>query len=331
MANIAHITPQVLTGYRPLFYNSADNDRRVIVSTATTYGPVGAPGPQGQSGSTGPTGPTGSTGPTGVTGPVSSTGPTGAVGPVGPAGVPGVQGAASPQGVIGPRGATGPRGLTGFSGSTGRTGATGSTGSRGTTGPSGAIGPTGPRGATGPRGTTGAVGPQGATGPSGATGATGPGGASEAAGTFVDVDFSTAQLFNSPGTIDMVFTVDTTYGMTASSPNITLNRNSSYYITSYLVFVDTFVTTATPHDFRVIEPVVGEPVPQASATFELRINNIIVTQMQINLVTISAYIGSTFYRTGANTEQARMTVTNSSAVSGGLRLSANSVMGVHSF
>ena len=185
----------------------------VVVSNASTVGPMGpagadgipgpagadstVPGPQGPIGPQGPAGPQG----TGLTiiGSVASPAqlpPSGAIGDAyliagnlyvwdgvtwnnvgsvqGPAGA---DGAAGPQGPQGPQGLTGPQGIQGPVGPAGPTGATGPAGAAGAD--STVIGPVGPAGAQGPQGiqgltgATGPAGPQGIQGPAGTNGTNG--------------------------------------------------------------------------------------------------------------------------------------------------------------
>ncbi len=312
ITNVPDVTPDLLNGYKPLFYNNIT--RAPAQSVALTYGPVG---PQG---SIGAQGPQGIQGPSGPPGPV---GIQGTQGPVGLSGPPGAQGG---QGPIGP---TGPPGAQGNQGSIGPSGSPGSQGGQGIQGP---IGPTGPPGTQGVQGIQGIQGPPGIQGPVGPTGPQGPPGASEAAGTFVDVNYGSTQTFNSAGLLNVAFTTVSNYGVTATSPNITLAKNSSYYFSSYFRAVP--IASLDNVDATIA---LGDKsgVPFAGASLQLRVNNVVVTEWPIGF-DVSAQPGSSYYRTSGSIVTAVMAINNSAAVSG-VRLGGmssspgTSTMAVHSF
>jgi Collagen triple helix repeat (20 copies) len=306
ITNVPDVTPDLLNGYRPLFYNNVT--RAPAQSVALTYGPVGPQGPVGIQGPQGIQGPVGQPGPVGI---------QGTQGPIGPSGPPGAQGG---QGPIGP---TGPPGAQGIQGVIGPSGSPGSQGGQGIQGP---IGPTGPPGTQGAQGIQGIQGPPGVQGPVGPTGPQGPPGVSEAAGTFIDVSYGTSQTFNSAGLLNMAFTKVSSFGVTATSPNITLAKNSSYYFSSYIRAVP---TAALDGDGTVA---LGDKsgVPFAGASLQLRVNNVIITEWPIDFLVI-AQPGSSYYRTSNSAVTAVMAVNNSAAV-GGVRLGPEgSIMAVHSF
>jgi hypothetical protein len=306
ITNVPDVTPDLLNGYKPLFYNNVT--RAPAQSTALTYGPVGPQGPIGAQGPQGIQGPSGPPGPVGI---------QGGQGPIGPSGPPGAQGGQGPIGPAGPPGAQGNQGPIGPSGSPG---------GQGVQGLQGPIGPTGPPGAQGVQGGQGIQGPPGIQGPVGPTGPQGPPGASEAAGTFVDVNYGSTQTFNSAGLVNVAFTTVSNYGVTATSPNITLAKNSSYYFSSYFRAVP---TGSLNSDANIA---LGDKsgVPFAGASLQLRVNNVIVTEWPIDF-SVSAQPGSSYYRTSGSTVNAVMAINNSAAVSGVRLDTGGSIMAVHSF
>jgi Collagen triple helix repeat (20 copies) len=305
ITNIPSVDPNLIVGYKPLYYNKTA--RTIVTSASTATGPVGAQGSQGAQGVQGIQGPTG---------PPGAQGAQGIQGPVGPTGTPGAQGIQGP---------TGPPGPQGNPGSVGPTGLPGAQGAQGINGP---IGPTGSPGPQGGPGIQGLQGPQGPQGPPGPTGPQGPPGGSAAAGTWTDVGYSKTQTFNSAGTIALTYTVDSVYGMTAVSPNYSLAAKSTYSLTNFIQLLIGAAATQLP-----LITITGTPydgVPRAGATLELRINNTIHTIW--NIVDASAvYVVDTFYRTGTSNVSASMTITNSAAVGGVSMNPGGSIMSVHSF
>lgn len=211
MSNIPDIDPNILTGYKPLFYDNVA--RTVASSTAITYGPTGALGPTGAQGVQGLVGPTGPPGAQGV---------QGLVGPTGPPGAQGV------QGVIGP---TGPPGAQGLIGPTGPPGA------------QGVIGPTGPPGAQGVQGVIGPTGPPGAQGIQGIQGP--PGSQIYVMGTFPAQTFPLSSSNNAnPPKHNLALTPSVNTGLTMTATQITLNANKNYRL-----LFQVYVNSATMRDW----------------------------------------------------------------------------------
>ncbi len=293
ITNIPDIDPSLLAGYKTMYYN--DVTREVVTSVDTIFGPQGPVGPVGPQGIQGAQGSQGTQGTQGTQGVQGSVGPTGS---------PGAQGI---QGPVGPTGGPGPDGIQG------PVGPTGTSGAQGIQGPQGPVGPTGPPGAQGVQGPPGIQGVAGIAGTVGPTGPAGNPGASQAAGTYAEVDFSTTQTFTSSGATSIAFTVQSTFGMTAVSPNITLAANSSY-------FIDTFVRLRTASNSG------------SGATLQLRVNNVVVKSWPIVPNTVqSSYEGGTFYRTGSTAVNTSMTVANAAAMGTVFMHSQGSIMSTLSF
>ncbi len=248
MSNIPNIDPNILTGYKPLFYDNVA--RTVASSTAITYGPTGSLGPTGAQGVQGLIGPTGLPGAQGVQGLIGPTGPPGAQGVqgvIGPTGPPGAQGV---QGLIGPTGSPGAQGVQGLIGPTGPPGAQGVQGLIGPTGPPGAqgvIGPTGPPGAQGVQGVIGPTGPPGAQGTQGIQGP--PGSQLYVMGTFPAQSFPMASSDNAnPIKRNLTFTPSVNTGLTVTPTQITVNANKNYRVL-FQAYVDTTTTTNVRDSF----------------------------------------------------------------------------------
>ncbi len=306
ITNIPVIDPNLIVGYKPLYYNKSA--RTIVTSASTATGPVGSQGAQGAQGIQGIQGPTGPPGAQGI---------QGVQGPVGPTGPPGAQGIQGPTGPPGPQGNPGP------------VGPTGTPGAQGGQGIDGPVGPTGPPGSQGGPGIQGPQGLQGPQGPPGPTGPQGPPGGSAAAGTWTDVAYSKTQTFNSVGTIALTYTVDSVYGMTAVSPNYSLAAKSTYAFSNFIQLqVIGGTATTTP---ETVTGTLYDGVPRAGATLELRINNVIHTIWNIVNSSYSIYVTSTFTRTGASNVPATMTITNSAALGGIGMHPGGSIMSVHSF
>ncbi len=305
ITNIQSIDPNLIIGYKPLYYNKTA--RTIVTSASTATGPTGAQGSQGTQGIQGIQGPTGEPG---------TQGEQGIQGPVGPTGPPGAQGIQGPEGPAGPKGNPGP---------IGPTGPPGPQGAQGVQGPVGATGPPGPQGAPGIQGIQG---PQGPRGPQGPAGPQGPPGGSAAAGTWTDVAYSKTQTFYSTGAIALTYTVDSVYGMTAVSPNYLLAANSTYALSNFIQLIIGSATATGPQELVLGTPYDG--IPRAGATLELRINNVAHTVWNITVVN-AKYVVDTFYRVGTSNVQASMVVANSAAVGGVFMNSAGSIMSVHSF
>jgi Collagen triple helix repeat (20 copies) len=293
ITNIPDIDPSLLAGYKTMYYH--DGTRDVVTSVDTIFGPQGPVGPVGPQGIQGPDGPAGSQG---------SQGTQGIQGTVGPTGSPGAQGI---QGAVGPTGGPGPDGIQGPIGPTGTSGA------QGIQGPQGPVGPTGPPGAQGVQGSQGIQGIAGIAGTVGPTGPAGNPGASQAAGTYAEVNLSTTQTFNTTGAVSVTFTVDSVFGTTAVSPNITLAANSSYFISNY-VRLRTAGSTGS------------------GAVLQLRVNNVTVKSWPIIPNTfLSEYVGGTFYRTTTAAVNANMVVSNGAAMGTVFMHSQGSIMSALSF